>query len=238
MTNSLHAIAKMIDHSLLHPTMTDDVMLEGCRLARRLDVASVCIKPYAVPLARDELAGSDVAVGAVIGFPHGGHCIDVKIQEAERALDDGAVELDVVVNIGKVLSEDWAYVSDEIRVLNDLVVAGGALLKVIFENDFLHDDAFKIKLCEICNTHAVAFVKTSTGYGFVKQENGTYAYDGATDHDLALMRRESIASIQVKAAGKVRTLDDVLRVRSLGVTRVGATATESILEEARRRGFR
>ena len=237
-TNSLRDIAKMIDHSLLHPTMTDDVLQQGCQLARRLDVASVCIKPYAVSLARDALAGSDVAVGTVVGFPHGSPRIDVKLHEAERALADGAVELDVVVNIGKVLSEDWSYVSDEIRALNDLVVAGGALLKVIFENDFLPDAAYKAKLCEICTTHAVAFVKTSTGYGFVKQGNGTYAYDGATDDDLALMRRACAASIQVKAAGKVRTLDDVLRVRSLGVTRVGATATESILDEARRRGFR
>lgn len=237
-TNRLRDIAKMIDHSLLHPTMTDDEMRRGCRLARRLDVASVCIKPYAVPLACDELSGSDVAVGTVIGFPHGSPRIDVKIHEAERALADGAVELDVVVNIGKVLSAEWAYVSDEIRRLNDCAVAGGALLKVIFENDFLRDDAVKSRLCEICNTHAVAFVKTSTGYGFVKQEEGSYAYDGATDHDLALMRRVCLDSIQVKAAGKVRTLDDVLRVRALGVTRVGATATALILEEARRRGFR
>jgi len=227
----------MIDHSLLHPTLTDQELAEGCQLALRYRVASVCIKPYAVSLAKEILAGSDVSVGTVIGFPHGNSCVDVKLKEAEAALADGAVELDMVVNIGKVLSRDWLYVSDEIRSLNDLVVSQGALLKVIFENDFLTDDTFKSKLCEICNTHAVAFVKTSTGYGFVKRENGMYSYAGATDHDLALMRKECVASIQVKAAGGIRTLDDVLRVQALGVTRVGATATEAILAEARQRGY-
>ena len=237
MPPSLRSIAKMIDHSLLHPALTDQELAEGCQLARRLAVASVCIKPYAVSLAKEILADSDVQVGAVVGFPHGNSRIDVKLKEAAAALADGAVELDMVVNIGKVLSCDWPYVSDEIQSLNDLVVSQGALLKVIFETDFLRDDAYKSKLCEICNTHAVAFVKTSTGYGFVKREDGTYSYSGATDHDLALMRKECVASIQVKAAGGIRTLDDVLRVQALGVTRVGATATEAILAEARQRGY-
>ena len=143
----------------------------------------------------------------------------------------------MVVNIGKVLSHDWEYVCNEIRLLNDLVVDKGALLKVIFENDFLSSDVYKSKLCEICNTHSVAFVKTSTGYGFVKRENGMYAYDGARDSDLALMRRECMDSIQVKAAGGIRTLDDVLRVLALGVTRIGASATEAILAEAKSRGY-
>lgn len=230
-------IAGMIDHSLLHPTMTDTYMRQECERARRLDVASVCIKPYAVPMAAAILEDSPVAVGTVVGFPHGGHRLSVKVKETECALDDGAVELDVVVNVGKALSEDWTYISEEVKTLNDLCVAHGALLKVILENDFLGQDAFKVKLCEICNTHAVAFVKTSTGYGYVKQEGGLYDYKGATDHDLALMRRTCQPSVQVKAAGKVRTLDDVLRVKALGVTRVGATATEAILEEAARRGF-
>jgi deoxyribose-phosphate aldolase len=237
MIHSLQSVAKMIDHSLLHPTLTDQELVEGCQLARQHAVASVCIKPYAVSLAKEILAGSDVRVGTVVGFPHGNSRIDVKLKEAAAALADGAVELDLVVNIGKVLSRDWPYVSDEIRLLNDLVVSQGALLKVIFENDFLRDDAYKSKLCEICNTHAVAFVKTSTGYGFVKRENGLYSYIGATDHDLALMRKECVASIQVKAAGGIRTLDDVLRVQALGVTRVGATATEAILAEARQHGY-
>jgi deoxyribose-phosphate aldolase len=238
MTESFRTIAKMIDHSLLHPTLTDWELADGCRLARRLDVASVCIKPYAVPLAREILAGSDVAVGTVIGFPHGNSRVDVKLREIELALADGATEIDAVVNIGKVLGGDWDYVSEEIRRLNALTEQGGALLKVIFENDYVTRDEDKVRLCEICSEHAVAFVKTSTGYGFVRRLDGFYAYAGATDHDLALMRRASASSVLVKAAGGVRTLDDLLRVRALGVTRAGATATETILAEAQRRGYR
>jgi deoxyribose-phosphate aldolase len=232
-----HDLAKMIDHSLLHPTMTTAELAAGCRLALRWDVASVCIKPYAVALARDILAGSAVAVGTVVGFPHGNSRLDVKLQEAGLALDDGATELDMVVNLGNVLGEAWDEVSEEIRQLNTLATARGALLKVIFENDYLPDDRFKVRLCHLCNAHGVAFAKTSTGYGFVKQPDGHYAYVGATDHDLALMRRECVSAVQVKAAGGVRTLEDLLRVRGLGVTRVGATATEPILQEARRRGY-
>jgi deoxyribose-phosphate aldolase len=237
-TESLRDIAKMIDHSLLHPTLTDRELADGCQLARRLDAASVCIKPYAVPLARAVLAGSDVAVGTVIGFPHGNSRVDAKLCEIELALADGATEIDAVVNIGKVLGGDWDYVNDEIRRLNALTVQGGALLKLIFENDYVTRDEDKVRLCEISSEHAVAFVKTSTGYGFVKRPDGLYAYAGATDHDLALMRRASAPSVQVKAAGGVRTLDDLLRVRALGVTRAGATATEAILAEAQRRGYR
>jgi len=238
MTETIRSIAKMIDHSLLHPTMTDQELRDGCDVALRCDVASVCVKPYAVQMASEMLAGSDVMVGTVVGFPHGNSRVDLKVREAELAMADGAEELDVVVNIGKVLSGDWAFVAGEIRDINQVVVGGGATLKVIFENDFLDDDTSKRQLCAICSEHDVAYVKTSTGYGFVKQSNGSYAYLGATDHDLALMREASAASVQVKAAGGVRTLDDVLRVRALGVTRVGATATEAILEEARKCGYR
>jgi len=237
MTETLQSIAKMIDHSLLHPTMTDEELVRGCEIAVKHDVASVCIKPYAVTLARDLLAGSHVEVGTVIGFPHGNSRADLKMHEAELALVDGATEIDMVVNIGKVLSQDWDYVSAEIRAINEIVISGGAILKVIFENDFLPEDSYKIRLCEICSQVGVAFVKTSSGYGFVKQSNGMYAYQGATDHDLTLMRQHSAPEVQVKAAGGVRTLDDVLRVRVLGVTRIGATATETILVEARQRGF-
>lgn len=237
MVESLQSIAKMIDHSLLHPQLTDRDLIAGCTLAHRHAVASVCIKPYAVAMAREILIGSEVRVGTVIGFPHGSNRIDIKIRESEQALADGAEELDLVVNIGKVLSQDWTYVSEEIKVINNLVIAREGIVKVIFENDFLTDRRYKLKLCEICSTLAVAFVKTSTGFGFVKQANGAYDYLGATDDDLVLMREHCIPSIQIKAAGKVRTLDDILRVRELGATRVGATATESILKEARERGF-
>ncbi len=238
MTKSLQSIAKMIDHSLLHPTMTDQDLERECTVALDCDVASVCIKPYAVPLAREILSGSDVKVGTVVGFPHGNSRVDIKLQEAQAAMADGAEELDLVVNIGKVLGGDWAYVSEEIGVLNEAIVGQGAILKVIFENDYLPGDEYKRHLCQICSEHNAAFVKTSTGYGFVKQENGMYAYAGATDHDLALMRSESAPAVQVKAAGGVRTLDDLLRARALGVTRVGATATVSILKEAKGRGYR
>ena len=237
MTGSLLSLAKMIDHSLLHPTMTDVDLLNGCKLAAKHNVATVCIKPYSVLLAVEQLANTDVNVCTVIGFPHGNSKPNVKIFEAEQAIEDGAVEIDMVVNIGKVLSQDWAYVTGEIKAVNQACVSRGAILKVIFENDFLPADEYKIRLCEICSEVKVAFVKTSTGYGFTKQVSGGYNYAGATEHDLTLMRKYCTPDVQVKAAGGVRTLDDLLRVKSLGVTRVGATATEAILAEAEIRGY-
>lgn len=233
---SLRSLAKMIDHSLLHPTMTDAELRAGCAVARRYDVATVCIKPYAIALACDALRGSDVGVCAVVAFPHGNSTTQMKVQETAEAASDGATEIDVVVNIGKVLSGAWDYVSQEIKEINEAAVAQSARLKVIFENDYLQDEHI-VRLCEICGEHNVAFVKTSTGYGFVKQENGMYAYRGAIDAHLRLMRRHSPEGVEVKAAGGVRTLDDLLRVRALGVTRIGATATSSMLDEARGRGF-
>lgn len=228
------AIAKMIDHSLLHPTLTNDELTQGCELAKKFNVASVCIKPYAVKVAVEILKGSDVAVGTVIGFPHGSNKIDVKVFEAEHACKDGAVELDMVVNIGKVLSEDWPYIEKEIQEILDVARRHNAILKVIFENDFL-SNKHKIQLCKICSKLKVDYVKTSTGYGFVKGNDGKYSYQGATDHDLKLMRANSSSAVQVKAAGRIRTLDDVLRVKGLGVTRIGATVTESLIIEAKNR---
>jgi deoxyribose-phosphate aldolase len=235
-TPTLKSLAKMIDHSLLHPTLTDEAILTGCELSKRYAVATACIKPYAIPLARRVLDGSDVGICAVIAFPHGNSATTIKVKEAEQAVLEGAAEIDMVVNVGKVLGGDWPYVTEEIKAINDTVVSRQAILKVIFENDYL-EDSHIAKLCEICAALNVAFVKTSTGYGFVKQANGMYAYQGATDHHLRLMREHCPSTVQVKAAGGVRTLDDLLRVRSLGVTRIGATATESILEEAKKRGF-
>lgn len=223
-------IAKMIDHSLLHPTMDDRILKEGIELAKKFHVASVCIKPYAVKMAAQMLKGTDVMVSTVVGFPHGNSRVDVKVFETELAIDDGAEEIDMVVNIGKVLSEDWDYVYREIEAVVEVTKRYGAALKVIFENDFLDNDLHKIKLCEICSELSVEFVKTSTGYGFVKQSDGTYSYKGATEEDLILMRRYSDNSVEVKAAGGVRTLEDTLKVRALGVTRIGATATEAILK--------
>jgi deoxyribose-phosphate aldolase len=233
---SLQSLARMIDHSLLHPALTDEAIIAGCALSKKYGVATACIKPYAIPLARRILDGSGVGICAVIAFPHGNSTTDIKVKEAEAAVQAGAGEIDMVVNVGKVLGGDWDYVSQEIKAINGVVVGNGGILKVIFENDYL-EDAHIIRLCEICSEHAVAFVKTSTGYGFVKQKNGMYSYQGATDHHLALMRQHCAASVQIKAAGGVRTLSDLLRVRALGVTRVGATATEAILEEAKQRGI-
>jgi deoxyribose-phosphate aldolase len=215
--------AKMIDHSLLQPTLTDADLEAGCRLARDYNVASVCIKPYAVRQAAEWLRGSTVAVGTTIGFPHGGHVTAIKVTESDRALADGATELDMVVNIGKVLSGEWRYVADDIRAVIEVGHRQKALVKVIFENCFLKDD-HKEQLCRICGELGADFVKTSTGYGDA----------GATDDDLRLMRRCSPPQVQVKAAGGVRTFDRLLAVRALGVTRIGATATKAILDEAKK----
>ena len=228
-------IARMIDHSLLHPTMTDRELEEGCRLAGSYGVASVCIKPYFVQRARELLAGTGVKVGAVVGFPHGGSATEVKRFETEVACRDGAEEIDAVINIGKALSEDWDYVEQDIRAIVEEAHRHGALTKVIFENDFLSDDRLKAQLCRICEEVGADFVKTSTGYGFVKGTDGTYAYRGATDYDLKLMRAACSPRVQVKAAGGIRDLDALLRVRELGVTRVGATATATMLDELKRR---
>jgi deoxyribose-phosphate aldolase len=236
MTTTVRDLAKMIDHSLLHPTMTDDEIRKGCELSRKYDVATACVKPYAIPLAKEILAGSDVGVCPVIGFPHGNSATAIKVREADAAARAGGSEIDMVVNIGKVLGGDWAYVTAEIKAINDAVVAAGAILKVIFENDYLQDQHI-IKLCEICSSIGVAFVKTSSGYGFVKQDNGMFSYKGATVPHLKLMRQHCAPSVQIKAAGGVRTLDDLLMVRSLGVTRVGATTTQAILEDAKKRGI-
>lgn len=233
---TLRDLAKMIDHSLLHPTMTDADVRKGCELARQYDVATACVKPYSIPLAREVLDGSGVLVCPVIGFPHGNSTTAIKVREAEEAARAGGREIDMVINIGKALGGAWDYVRDEIKAINDAVVANGAILKVIFENDYLQDTHI-IRLCEICSAIGVAFVKTSTGYGFVKQPDGSYNYKGATLPHLKLMRANCPPTVQIKAAGGVRTLDDLLLVRSLGVTRIGATATAAILEAARKRGI-
>lgn len=235
-TVTLTQIAKMIDHSLLHPTMTDEDILSGLKIAKENNVATACVKPYHIPLAKQELAGTDVQVCPVIGFPHGNSTTEIKVAEAIDAAKAGGAEIDMVVNIGKVLGGDWDYVSREIDAINQAVTAHGAILKVIFENDYLQSEHI-IQLCETCTQLKVAFVKTSTGYGFVKQSDGSYNYRGATVKDLKLMRQHSGSGVQIKAAGGVRTLDDLLHVMSIGVTRIGATATVAILDDARERGI-
>ena len=217
-------IAKMIDHSLLNPSLTDAELDDGCRLARQYDVASACVKPYFLKRCAELLAGSTVAASTVLGFPHGGNRTAVKVAEAEAALRDGGAELDMVVNIGKVLSQDWDYVRDDIRAVVDVTHAGGGLVKVIFENCYL-EDCHKIRLCELCAEVGADFVKTSTGYGT----------GGATIADLKLMRKHSPPRIRVKAAGGIRTLDALLEVRAIGVSRSGATRTAQMLDECKQR---
>ncbi len=224
MNYNYEQIAKMIDHSLLNPILTDRQLEEGCRLAVRYDVATVCIKPYFVERCAAMLAESSVKPTTTIGFPHGGQTTPLKLAEAKDALGRGARELDMVVNIGKVLSGDWDYVRNDIAAVVEAGHERSALVKVIFENCYLQNEQ-KIALCRICGELGADFVKTSTGY----------ASTGATVEDLKLMRAHSPARVQVKAAHGVRTLDTLLEMRDLGVTRVGATATAAILDDCRRR---
>jgi deoxyribose-phosphate aldolase len=235
-------LAKMIDHSLLHPTLTDQELEQGCKLAAQYGVASVCIKPYAVARAVALLQGTGVSVGAVIGFPHGSSCTESKRYETELACRDGAVEIDMVINLGKALGGDWDYVERDIKAVCDEAHQHGARVKVIFENDYLaggaaglSSDDLKRKLCHLSERAGADWVKTSTGYGFVKGADGKYSYQGATEHDLRLMRAACSPRVQVKAAGGVRDLDGLIRVRELGGTRCGATATAAMLQEYRRR---
>jgi deoxyribose-phosphate aldolase len=224
MNYTYHDVAKMIDHSLLNPALTIPELEQGCKLARAYDVASVCIMPYYLRRCVEMLAGSSVQPSTTIGFPHGGHTTAIKVAEAKQALADGGTELDIVVNISAVLSGRWDYVRDDIRAVIDLTHSSMQKVKVIFENAYLNADQ-KISLCEICGALGADWVKTSTGY----------AKTGATDEDLRLMRKHSPANVQVKAAGGVRTLDRLLFIREIGVTRAGATATAVILDEARQR---
>jgi len=219
-----HAIAKMIDHSLLNPSLTTQELEQGCALAARYEVASVCILPYYLARCTELLAGTTVNPSTTIGFPHGGHTTAIKLAESRKALEDGGKELDVVINISKARSADWHYVRDELKQLTDCTHAAGAKIKVIFENAYL-DDASKIRLCEICGEIGADWVKTSTGY----------ASGGATLPDLELMRKHSPPNVQVKAAGGIRDLDALLTVRAIGVSRVGATRTESMLDDCRKR---
>ena len=217
-------IAKMIDHSLLNPTITQDALEAGCRLALDYNTASVCIMPYYLKRCAEILRGSTVRAGTTIGFPHGGHTTAAKVAEARQAIADGGEELDMVVNISQVLSGNWPYVRTDLKAVIDATHQAGRKVKVIFENCYL-TDAQKIRLCEICGELGPDWVKTSTGYGT----------GGATLDDLKLMRAHSPPGVQVKAAGGVRDLDTLLAVRAVGVTRVGATRTKEMLDECRRR---
>ena len=217
-------IAKAIDHSLLRPELDDAFVEEGCRLAAEYHVASVCVRPADVARAAAILEGTDVAVGTVVGFPHGSHTTDIKVAEAHRALADGATELDMVIQIGALRSGRDADVQADIAAIVEVAHAAGAIVKVIFENAYLTDDE-KIRACHLSEAAGADFVKTSTGF----------APGGATHDDLRLMRANTASHIEVKAAGGVRTLDALLEVMALGTSRIGATATKAIIDDFRAR---
>lgn len=219
-----HDIAKMLDHSLLKPEMDEATIRRGLEVAKQYDVASICVRPCDVALAREMLAGTQVHVSTVIGFPHGSNRTEVKVLEAQLAMDDGATELDMVLNIGRLLSGAEDEVRADIKAVVDAAHARGALVKVILENAYL-TDAQKVLACRLATEAGADFVKTSTGF----------APSGAKIDDLKLMRDSVPENVKVKAAGGVRTLDAVLACREAGCTRCGATATEAIMQEAERR---
>jgi deoxyribose-phosphate aldolase len=228
-------LAKMIDHSILHPTMTDEDLRRECEVAKKYNVASVCVKPYAVKQAVELLKGTDIMVGCVIGFPAGNSAVPVKVFEAETACKDGAVEIDMVINIGKALQGDWKYITHEISSVTDVCHRNNAIVKVIFETDFVTRETDIIKLCRICTDAGSDYVKTSSGFGFVKQSSGDFNYTGATIPIIELMKKSVGSKVKVKAAGGIRTLDQLIAVQAAGCTRCGATATAVMLEEAVKR---
>lgn len=223
-TITRHQLGKVIDHSLLRPELTEQDVIDGCKLAARYDVATVCVKPCHVRLAAEVLQGTDVKVSTVVGFPHGSNLTAIKVAEAQAAMDDGAVELDMVLNIGQLRSGKVDEVRLDIQAVCEAAHARGVKVKVIFENAYL-DDEEKILACKLSEAAGADWVKTSTGF----------SPGGATLEDLRLMRANVGPAVQVKAAGGVRTLDALLAVIDVGVTRCGATATAAILDEFDRR---
>jgi deoxyribose-phosphate aldolase len=223
MQHTYEELAKMIDHSLLNPTLTVKDLESGIQLAIAYDVASVCIMPYYMARCTELLQGTTVQPSTTIGFPHGANTTAIKQAEAEKAIADGCQELDMVVNVSKVLSGDWDYVRMDIQAVIDVAHQAQRKVKVIFENCYLNDDQ-KIRLCEICSDLNADWVKTSTGYGT----------GGATHDDLKLMRKHAAPHVQVKAAGGVRDLEGLIAVKALGVTRCGASRTKDMLDECRK----
>lgn len=219
-----HDIAKMLDHSTLQPFLTEDDIRRGCELALKYDCASVCARPCDVPILAEMLKGSDVKVCTVIGFPHGSHETLIKLAEAQLALDEGCEELDMVLNIGKMLHGDYEYVKNEIKLIADLAHGKGAIVKVILETCYLSDEQ-KVKACQLSEEAGADFVKTSTGYGS----------KGCTIEDLKLMRASVSPTVRVKGSGGIRDLDTVLSARAVGANRCGVSATEKIMAEAEKR---
>ncbi len=222
------SVVKLIDHAVLQSTQTDDDVRAACQMCAELGVASVCVKPSHVPLAAECLQGSPVLVSSVIGFPHGGTTTETKVAETDLACRQGAGEVDMVVNLGKLLSQDWSYVENDIRGVVDAARAHGAITKVIFESGLLAGDELKIRLCQVCEAAGAAFVKTSTGFGYAKQPDGSLSATGATEHDVRLMRATCGPTVGVKASGGIRSYEDARRFVELGATRLGTSGTKAI----------
>jgi len=221
----------MIDHAVLLPTQTDDDLRSACEMCIELHVASVCVKPSMVSLASELLADSSVVPSTVIGFPHGGTTTQCKVCETEIACQQGAREVDMVVNLGRVLAEDWQYVDRDIRQVVDAARSADAITKVIFETGLLPNDSLKVRLCELSEAAGAAFVKTSTGFGYLKSTDGTLLATGATEHDIRLMCEHTTDRTQVKASGGIRTYADAQRYVALGATRLGTSSTQAIAKE-------
>ena len=223
------SVVSLIDHAVLHPTQTDEDVRSACALCAELGVASVCVKPSHAALAVECLRTTPaVLVSTVIGFPHGGTTTETKIAETELACLQGACEVDMVINVGKALAGDWAYVDNDIRGVVRAAGQHGAITKIIFETGLLPSDELKIRLCQISEAAGAVFVKTSTGFGFVKQQDGSLAATGATEHDVRLMRANCGPRVAVKASGGIRSYDDARRFVELGATRLGTSATKEI----------
>ena len=231
--DSVDAVARLLDHAILQPTQTATQMRAELESLKPFPLASVCIKPYAVPLAVETLRDTPIGIGTVIGFPHGSPLPEVKALEARLAFESGADEVDMVINIGQAVGGEWDAVRADIQVVQEVTAAHNGLLKVIFETGLLLDDTTKIRLCEICSEIGVAYVKTSTGFGTVKQADGTLVATGATMPDLRLMRAHSASSVGVKASGGMRSLASVMEAFEIGATRIGTTSTMAILDQAR-----
>ena len=225
------SIAKTIDHAVLHPLQTDADLRDACELCSDYGVASICVKPYMVMLAAEYLADSAVKISTVISFPHGSCETAVKAVEARQACLDGAVELDMVVNIGQVLEGSWTDVEADIGAVVSIAAEHNAIVKVIFETGLLTSNDQKIQLCQCSERAGAAFVKTSTGFGFVKDPTGGLRATGATFADIQLMRQHCSDKVGVKASGGIRTLADARRFIELGATRLGTSSTKSLVDE-------
>jgi deoxyribose-phosphate aldolase len=222
------SIVSFIDHAVLNPTATDTDVAAACAICTELSVASICVRPSQIGVAARLIGGSRVALSTVVGFPHGSNSTETKVAETHDSCVKGVLEIDMVVNLGKVYSGDWGYVESDIRAVVDAAREHGAITKVIFETGLLPDDEAKVRLCHLCEAAGAAFVKTSTGFGYVKGEGGALTATGATEHDIRLMRANCGPEVQVKASGGIRDYATACRFVELGATRLGTSATREI----------